>query len=172
MQAGPSTVVLVHGAWGGSWCWERVVPLLAERGVEAATIELPSVDGDPDAPPGLEDDVAAVVRALEETDGSVVLCGHSYGGVVVTVAAAGRADVAELVYVCAFMPDVGESLATFAPEPPSWIQLLDDGRTIPDRDRLDASGYADCDAETRERAIARLRPHVTVPFTEPAPAAA
>ena len=70
---------------------------------------------------------------LDETGGTFVLCGHSYGGMVVTVAAAGRSDIGQLVYLCAFMPDVGESLfgltgGGLAP----WIDVLEDGRTIPD----------------------------------------
>ena len=172
MREHPATVVLVHGAWAGSWCWERIVPLLEMRGVASVTVDLPSAGGDPAAPPGLADDVAAVTGALDTTEGSLVVCGHSYGGVVVTIAAAGRADVEHLVYLCAFMPDVGESLFTLTGGPAPWIQRLDDGRTIPDRDRLAAFGYADCDEETRTRAIARLRPHVTAPFVEPATAAA
>ena len=167
-----STVVLVHGAWGGGWSWERVVPLLEERGVASVVVELPSADGDPADPPGLADDVAAVTRALDETPGASVLCGHSYGGVVVTVAAAGRADVSHLVYLCAFMPDVGESLLTLTGGPAPWIRRLDDGRTLPDRERLAASGYQDCDDATRDSAIARLRPHVTAPFGEPVAVAA
>ena len=41
------SVVLVHGAWGGSWCWERVVPLLEQRGLRTVAVDLPSVGADP-----------------------------------------------------------------------------------------------------------------------------
>ena len=131
MSAEQSTVILVHGAWGGSWCWERVVPLLEERGVRAIAVDLPSMGADPADPPDLSADAAAVAGVLDETGGTFVLCGHSYGGMVVTVAAAGRSDVGQLVYLCAFMPDVGESLFALtggglAP----WIDVLEDGRTI------------------------------------------
>jgi pimeloyl-ACP methyl ester carboxylesterase len=160
-----STVVLVHGAWGGSWCWERVVPLLEERGVRSLTVDLPSVGGDPAAPPDLSADAAAVIRALDGSEGTFVVCGHSYGGMVVTVAAAGRSDVVELVYLCAFMPDAGESLFTLTGGPAPWIDLLEDGRTLPDLVHAAAVGYADCDEQTRTGAIARLRPQVTAPFT-------
>ena len=92
---------------------------------------------------------------------------------VVTVAAAGRSDVSHLVYLCAFMPEVGESLFALtggglAP----WIDVLEDGRTIPDLVHRAEVSYADCDEETRANAIARLRPQVTPPFEETVTAAA
>ncbi len=172
MSTATSTIVLVHGAWGGAWCWERVVPLLEERGVPSIAVELPSAGGDPLEPPGLADDVAAVIGALDAAGGRAIVCGHSYGGVVVTAAAAGRSDVAHLVYLCAFMPDIGESLLILTGGPAPWIQRLEDGRTLPDIERLATSGYADCDEQTRDDAIARLRPHVTAPFAEPIASAA
>jgi pimeloyl-ACP methyl ester carboxylesterase len=166
------TVVLVHGAWGGSWCWERVVPLLDDRGVRALAVDLPSVGADAAARIDLSADAAAVARVLDETGGTFVLCGHSYGGMVVTVAAAGRPDVVELVYLCAFMPDAGESLLALTGGPAPWIEVLEDGRTIPDREHRATVSYADCDEETRTCAIARLRPQVPAPFAEPVAVAA
>ena len=167
MSAEQSTVVLVHGAWGGSWCWERVVPLLERRGVQAIAVDLPSVGADSADPLDLSDDAAAVARVLDETGGTFVLCGHSYGGMVVTVAAAGRSDVSQLVYLCAFMPDAGESLFALTGDGLApWIDVLEDGRTIPDLVHRAEVGYADCDEETRAGAIARLRPQVASPFAE------
>jgi pimeloyl-ACP methyl ester carboxylesterase len=161
-----AAVVLVHGAWGGSWCWERVVPLLEERGVHAVAVDLPSVGADGGDPADLSTDARAVAAALDAIDGPKLLCGHSYGGMVVTAAAAGRSDVVRLVYLCAFMPDVGESLFTLTGgRAAPWIDILDDGRSIPNTDYTRAHGYADSDEATREAAIARLRPQVTAPFT-------
>src|SRR3972149_6788679 len=139
MGAERSTVVLVHGAWGGSWCWGRVEPLLEQLGGGA---------------------------------GPFLVCGHSYGGMVVTQATAGRSDVARLVYLCAFMPDAGDSLFTITGGAAPWIDVLDDGRTLPDLDRAAGVGYADCDDTTRANAIARLRPPVPGPFLPPGPARA
>jgi pimeloyl-ACP methyl ester carboxylesterase len=172
MSAERSTVVLVHGAWGGSWCWERVVPLLEQRGVRAVTVDLPSVGARPDDECSLAADAAVVVRVLDEGDGPFLVCGHSYGGMVITQATAGRADVARLVYLCAFMPDAGDSLFAITGGPAAHIVELDDGRLLPDLERAAAVGYADCDAETRANAIARLRPQVAAPFLDPVPAAA
>jgi len=167
--SGPSnSVVLVHGAWGGSWSWERVVPLLEASGRRVVAVDLPSIDADPADPPGLYDDAAAVAAAIDDVGGPVVLCGHSYGGMVITAAAAGRSNVARLVYLCAFQPDAGESLFSLTGNAPApWIRLLDDGRTIPDRDYSLCTGYADCDEETRVACIDRLRPQVARPFTDP-----
>jgi pimeloyl-ACP methyl ester carboxylesterase len=156
--------VLVHGAWGGSWCWERVVPLLEQAGLAVRTVDLPSVGAPAGDPAGLSDDAAAVIAVLDAVDGPVVLCGHSYGGMVVTQAAAGRTDVSHLVYVCAFMPDAGDSLFSITGGPAPWIELLEDGRTIPKREHRETVSYADCDPETRAAAVARLRPQVTGPF--------
>ena len=168
----PATVVLVHGAWGGSWVWERVVPQLEERGLRTVAVDLPSVGAAPDADCSLGDDAAAVSRVLDVGGGPFLVCGHSYGGMVITHACAGRSDVSRLVYLCAFMPDAGEALFAITGGPSPWIQLLDDGRTLPDLERAARVGYVDCDDETRMSAIARLRPQVPAPFRDPVPAAA
>jgi pimeloyl-ACP methyl ester carboxylesterase len=149
-----------------------VVPLLEERGVHALTVDLPSVDCDPANPVGLAADAAAVERVLDGAAGPFVVCGHSYGGMVITRATAGRSDVVHLVYVCAFMPDAGESLFMLTGGPAPWIALLEDGRTLPDPEHSARVSYADCDAETRAAAIRRLRPQVGTPFVEAVPAAA
>lgn len=88
------TVVLVHGAFHGAWCWDRLVPALAARGVEAEAVELPFTS--------LADDAATVAAAIEKIDGPVLAVGHSYGGAVITGGAEG-AD--HLLYLAALMPD-------------------------------------------------------------------
>src|SRR4051812_45792285 len=95
------TVVLVHGAFAESASWNGVIERLQARSVEvvAAANPLRSVSGD-----------AAYLRdVLDGIDGPVVLAGHSYGGLVITEAAAGSDAVTGLVYVGAFIPDAGES---------------------------------------------------------------
>ncbi|MEV1328454.1 alpha/beta hydrolase [Micromonospora costi] len=95
------TVVLVHGAFAESASWSGVVQLLLDRSVAvvAAANPLRGVPGDA----GYLRDVIAGIG------GPVVLVGHSYGGVVITEAAAGNEQVAALVYVCAFAPAQDES---------------------------------------------------------------
>jgi pimeloyl-ACP methyl ester carboxylesterase len=166
MAVDSTTVVLVHGAWHGAWSWERVVPLLEARGLSARTLDLPSIGAPADDKDGLTGDAAAVARVLDETGGAAVLCGHSYGGMVVTKAAEGRGDVGRLVYLCAFMPEAGESLVAITRGPAPWIRRLEDGRTLPDLSQAAHLFYGDCDAETRERATGLMRPMPGAPFTE------
>ncbi|MEV4173387.1 alpha/beta hydrolase [Nonomuraea sp. NPDC049709] len=94
-------VVLVHGAFAESASWNRVLRRLHERGLDAVAVANPlrSLDGD-----------AAYVRdVITGLDRPVVLAGHSYGGMVITQAAAGHPAVHALVYVGAFAPGTGES---------------------------------------------------------------
>jgi pimeloyl-ACP methyl ester carboxylesterase len=148
------------------------VPLLEHRGVHSIVVDLPSVGAGPDADCSLADDAAAVTQVLDAGRGPFIVCGHSYGGMVITHACAGRSDVSRLVYICAFMPDAGDSLFAITGGPSPWIQVLDDGRTLPDLERAARVGYLDCDDETRTRAVARLRPQVPAPFHDAVPEAA
>jgi|SRR5690554_1642782 len=95
------TVVLVHGAFAENSSWNGVIERLAQNGVRAfaASNPLRSLTGDAEY-------IADLVRGV---DGPVVLVGHSYGGMVITQAAAGAGNVEALVYVGAFAPDTGES---------------------------------------------------------------
>jgi pimeloyl-ACP methyl ester carboxylesterase len=169
MSASPmATIVLVHGAWHGSWCWQRVTPLLEKRGFAVRTVDLPSVGALPGADTDLSADAAAVEAIVEGVAGPVILCGHSYGGMVISRTAAG--NVSRLIYLCAFMPMEGESLLSIgggrhAP----WIQMLDGGLTLPDPARSDTVFYSDCDARTSEWAKSELRPQSRAAFEEPVP---
>ena len=89
------TVVLVHGAWHGPWCWEALTPYLDEAGIAHVEVDLPFT--------GHDDDVAATGAVLDAIAGRKVLVGHSYGGLVISGAGAGRSDLSHLVYVCAFI---------------------------------------------------------------------
>ncbi|MFD6142319.1 alpha/beta fold hydrolase [Promicromonospora sp. NPDC060271] len=100
------TVVLVHGAFAESSSWNAVVHELQQQAlrVVAAANPLRSVTGDARY---LRDVIASI-------DGPVVLAGHSYGGMVITEAAAGNDQVVGLVYVAAFTPDTGEDAFTLS----------------------------------------------------------
>jgi pimeloyl-ACP methyl ester carboxylesterase len=100
------TVVLVHGAFAESSSWNAVVGHLQQQTlrVVAAANPLRSVSGD-----------AQYVRdVIASIEGPVVLVGHSYGGMVITEAAAGSDQVVGLVYVAAFTPDTGENAFTLS----------------------------------------------------------
>lgn len=122
------TVVLVHGAWHGPWCWDGVRGHLTAAGIESATVTLPS--SGPELG-GLQDDIAAVNARLDELNGPFVLVGHSYGGIPITSVAATRSDVRHVVYVCAFAIAAGESLlGAVGGTPPEWWVIAADERTV------------------------------------------
>lgn len=166
MSEPKSTIVLVHGAWHGSWCWQRVVPLLEERGVAVRTVDLPSVGAAPGAGTGLSADVAAVEAVVEEVAGPVMLCGHSYGGMVIS--GVGARNVVRLVYLCAFMPLEGQSLVSAGGgKPAPWIQQLAGGLMQPDPARTGELFYGDCDPEVREWANRMVRVQSSATMMEP-----
>jgi pimeloyl-ACP methyl ester carboxylesterase len=100
------TIVLVHGAFADSSSWNDVISTLLAYGypVVAAANPLRSV----------ESDATALVSLLAGIEGSLVLVGHSYGGMLISNAATGNAAVQALVFVAAFAPDEGESAAQLA----------------------------------------------------------
>lgn len=94
-------VVLVHAAWADGSCWNKVISLLWSAGIRAVAAPLPLTT--------LQDDVDALDRTLERVGGPVVLAGHAYSGGV--IGATHAANVKALVYVTAFAPDEGETVA-------------------------------------------------------------
>src|SRR3954469_18012012 len=112
-----TTFALVHGAWHGGWCWERVAAELAGRGEDAVGAGLPRGRDAiaPDLPcedmsAGFEDYADVVVAALENAGDDVVVVGHSLGGLTIPHVAT-RRPVRRLVFLCALLPAVGRSFA-------------------------------------------------------------
>jgi pimeloyl-ACP methyl ester carboxylesterase len=167
-----ATVVLVHGAWHGPWCWDALTPALEARGFAVATVDLPSSGPDVTVLGDLDADVAAVTAVLDAVDGPKILLGHSYGGLPITQAAAGRADVDHLVYVCAFMLDAGVSLLDAAGgQPVPWWRLSEDGTwMLPDGP--EEVFYNDCAPEVTAASVARLHPQSLSACRQPLRAAA
>lgn len=161
------TIVLVHGAWHGGWCWQRLTPHLTQRGFTCRTVDLPSVGARPGEAVGLSADAAAVKAVLADLQGPVILCGHSYGGMVISLAAAGDSRIENLVYVCAYMPESGQSVADIrGSQRLPWVQKLDGGLTMPDPERAGALLYGGCDSATQQWAMRQLRPQCNVAFEE------
>jgi pimeloyl-ACP methyl ester carboxylesterase len=103
-------VVIVHGAFADGSGWRDVFDILVKDGYAVSVAQVPLTS--------LADDVAATKRALDLQQGSSLLVGHSYGGVVITEA--GNApNVAGLVYIAAFIPDVGESAVGLLSQAPA-----------------------------------------------------
>jgi pimeloyl-ACP methyl ester carboxylesterase len=160
MNAAPATLVLVHGAWHGAWCWSRVLPHLHALGVTVHALDLPSVH-DPDLVTGVLTADANAVRALVDSlPGEVVLCGHSYGGMVITHPLAGaHRRVRQLVYLCALMLDAGESPVTqTAADEPFPVNVDASGMILPALTGAAERFFGDCDASTQQWARAQLRP--------------
>ena len=140
---------------------------LAERGIATAVVALPSCGEAGERLGDLYDDVDACRRAIAEVDGPVVLCGHSYGGVIITDA--GVDDrVTQLLYVTSVMPDAGQSQADLiGSEPAPWLAPSDDGTVGVDPDMIRELFLQDCDEVTTEQALSRLTRQSLTPFTQP-----
>ncbi len=100
------TIVVVHGALIDGSSWRGVYDVLTRDGYRVRIVQQPLT--------GLDEDVAATKRVLDQLDGPVILVGNSYGGSIITVAGSDP-KVKALVYVAALQPDVGESSAEVAP---------------------------------------------------------
>ena len=138
-----NNIVLVHGGFVDGSGWEGVYQILKKDGYNVSIVQNPTIS--------LEDDVAVTKRVLAAQDGPAILVGHSYGGAVITEAG-NHPKVAGLVYITAFAPDKGESVATLindpkpgAPVPP--ILPPQDGYLFLDRAKFPASFAADVEAE-------------------------
>jgi pimeloyl-ACP methyl ester carboxylesterase len=105
----PVSIVLVHGGFVDGAGWEGVYNGLKKDGYNVSVVQNPTTS--------LADDVAATRLAIAQAQGPVVLVGHSYGGVVITEAGTDP-KVAGLVYITAFAPDKGESVASLIQNPP------------------------------------------------------
>jgi pimeloyl-ACP methyl ester carboxylesterase len=139
---------------------------LAELGIPTLAVALPSCGETGPTRGDLADDVSACAGAIAAVEGPVVLCGHSYGGMVIT--AAGADDrVNHLVYVSSVMPDAGESQADLtSAEPAPWLMPGDDGTLGVDPEMIREFFLQDCDAATTEAALARLTRQSLAPFTQ------
>src|SRR3979490_691773 len=102
-------IVLVHGGFVDGAGWEGVHKILKKDGYKVSIVQNPTIS--------LADDVVTTKRVLAAQDGPVILVGHSYGGAVITEAG-NDPKVVGLVYITAFAPDQGESVATLIKDPP------------------------------------------------------
>ncbi|MFF3489503.1 alpha/beta fold hydrolase [Streptomyces sp. NPDC002701] len=117
------TVLLVHGAWADSSSWSPVIDQLQAQGYAVQALA--------NALRGLPSDAAYVKSRIESIKGPVVLVGHSYGGAVISEAAAQEPNVKALVYVAAFAPDKGESIGALAAKYPGSHATPDALNPIP-----------------------------------------
>jgi pimeloyl-ACP methyl ester carboxylesterase len=142
-MAAMGAVVLVHGGFVDGSGWEDVYKILKKAGYNVSIVQNPTLS--------LEDDVAVTKRVIAAQSGPVVLVGHSYGGVVITEAG-NDPKVAGLVYIAAFAPDRGESVAALIKDPPAGAPVPpilppQDGYLFLDKAKFAASFAADVSSE-------------------------
>ena len=143
-KAGAVSIVLVHGGFVDGSGWQGVYQALKKDGYSVSIVQNPTKS--------LADDVAFTKRVLDVQEGSVVLVGHSYGGVVVSEAG-NHPKVASVVYIAAFAPDAGESVSSLIANPPPGAPVPpilppQDGYLALDKAKFRASFAADVDADT------------------------
>lgn len=140
---------------------------LAQHGIATVAVPLPSCGETGDKLGDLADDVQACRQAIAGADGHVVLCGHSYGGMIITEAGADD-PVTQLLYVTSVMPDAGQSQADLiGSEPAPWLLPGEDGTVGVDPDMIRRFFLQDCNEETTEQALSRLTRQSLTPFTQP-----
>jgi len=109
--AAKPTIVLVHGAFADGTGWQKVIPLLERDGYNVIAVQNPLTS--------FNTDVETTKRVIDAQQGPVILVGHSYGGAVITEAAADNPRVKALVYLAAFAPEAGEAIGAFGEKYPT-----------------------------------------------------
>lgn len=139
-QASAVSVVLVHGGFVDGAEWEGVYGLLKKDGYDVSIVQNPTLS--------LAGDVAATRQIIAQAKNPVVLVGNSYGGVVITEAG-NDPKVSKLVYIAAFAPDKGESVASLIKDPAPVPPILppQDGFLFLDRAKFAASFAADVEPD-------------------------
>jgi pimeloyl-ACP methyl ester carboxylesterase len=110
-QAPKPTIVLVHGAFADATSFQALIQMLQEKHYSVVAVQ--------NTLTSLAADIATTKRLIDAQKGPVVVVGHSYGGAVITGAAAGNPNVKALVYIAAFAPDANEPVAALQPNYPA-----------------------------------------------------
>jgi pimeloyl-ACP methyl ester carboxylesterase len=168
--------VLVHGAWHGGWSWDGVAEDLRAQGHEVEAFDLPGhgEDTTPHDAITLDTYVERVVQAIGTDGEPVVLVAHSMGGIPVTQALERVPErIAKAVYVAAFLPRDGESLAMLASLPEGEPDLVTPNTVVEPPDGIlpaeaaKAAFYNRCTPEQADAAAARLNPQPLPPLGTP-----
>jgi pimeloyl-ACP methyl ester carboxylesterase len=170
-QATPDrpTIVLVHGAFADASSWNGVIKILESDGypVVAAANPLRSV----------QEDAQYVANIVDSIQTPVVLVGHSYGGLVISAAANGHANVKSLVFVAAFAPESGETAvglsgkfpgSTLGPTLAAPVALADGGKDLYiQKDKFPDQFAADVPKQAATLMAATQRPITEAALSEP-----
>jgi pimeloyl-ACP methyl ester carboxylesterase len=166
-----SIFALVHGAWHGPWCWERVTGPLQAHGHQVVTPDLPSED----PALGLEAYADTIEASLGDSE-DVVLVPHSLGSLVGPVVAR-RRPLRALVYLCGLIPEAGKSFGEQLEAETQSVLLFEGGREVddegrshwPDREATKRFMYQDLEPADADWAFDRLRRQARHSQTEPSP---
>ena len=180
------TYLLVHGAWHGAWCWNKVIPLLEARGHKAIAIDLPGhgQDSRRTSDISLDDYVNAVTKAANDQKGQVILVVHTMAGIVISQAAEklGSKKIPALLYLDAFLPRNGETLFSLveatlkhltpnASRKPNLVENIitsEDHKTNWVNPEMAAQiFYHDCSVEDKKFALARISKEFIAPLATP-----
>jgi pimeloyl-ACP methyl ester carboxylesterase len=164
-----ATIVLVHGAFHGAWCFGKLIGELGQRGQPALAMDLPGggEDQTPVADVSVAGNATAIARVVEVENAPVVLLGHSLGGVSISAAAELAPErIALLVYLAAFLPRDGDSVASISASPasrkdsgPPAMARASDSLSFSARpERAREVFYSKCSDDDVAFAIPRLRP--------------
>jgi len=171
-----TTFILVHGAYHGAWCWQRLTPLLEARGDRVIAPDLPG-HGD-DRTPLADVDLGTYVARIDEILAAQpevpVLVGHSMAGIILSTIAERRpGDIAKLIYLTAYMLADGETLSAAAKvDAESLVKArIDevDGApcVVPAEGVLGRAFYQDASDEDLNWVAERITPQPIAPFREP-----
>jgi pimeloyl-ACP methyl ester carboxylesterase len=171
-----ATYVLIHGAWHGGWCWDKVVSLLQKKGHKVEAPDLPGhgKDKTPLGEVSLQAYADRVCKTLDAQPEPVILLGHSMGGIVISQTAEYRPEkIKTLVYLTAFLLQNGEFLLqvaggdTEALVLPNLIMAEDQSFATVKEDAIKQVFYGDCSDEDVVRAKKLLVPQAAAPFGTP-----
>lgn len=148
----PPRLLLVHGAFHGAWCWQWLLPEVGRLGITCQTVELPFTSTD--------DDVSAVRTAIDSSDESVTVLGHSFGGAVISAAAAEAGKPYggshSLIFLSAFMTAPGQSV-DFSGAPGIANIQMDENTAWIDAEAARSVFYHRCTPQDAVWAAAHLR---------------
>jgi pimeloyl-ACP methyl ester carboxylesterase len=171
-----ATIILIHGSWHGGWCWDDVVAPLQAAGHRVLAPDLLGMgdDGMPPSDVTLARWTEQIAQLVDSQPEPVLLVGHSRGGIVISEAAEARPDgIAALVYLCAFLPQSGESLFQLAQTDEESLILpelaIDEARGVHSvrREKAHDIFYGTSPASRADDAVSRLKPEPNAPIFTP-----
>lgn len=167
-----STYILVHGAWHGAWCWQKLVPLLAAKGHKVIAPDLPGLGQDktPVKEVSFKSYTDRIGDLVLKQDGPVILVGHSMAGMIISqLAEYMPKKIKRLVYVTAMLPRNGEFLLYLAEKLPAGLLSSrpsenNSALTLTD-ECIEPALYSDCYKADVEMATSLLVPQALAPFS-------